>query len=149
MDVLVKRYEFNKYSTFSKIYVDGVFCCDGLELYDAGLDSNSTEDEVTKTKQVQKCCIPYGVYKITLTYSNSFGRFLPLINGVTGFVGVRIHEGNTVKSTRGCILVGKRDKYSLLNTRKTVDGLTERIKKSLDNKDEVYIKIEREENFPC
>lgn len=50
--------------------------------------------------------ITAGRYEVTLTWSNRFGRVLPLLLGVEEFEGVRIHAGNTAEDTTGCILVG-------------------------------------------
>lgn len=48
-----------------------------------------------------------GVYRLALSRSPKFGRLLPLLVGVPGMTGVRIHRGNTVADTRGCILPGR------------------------------------------
>lgn len=48
-----------------------------------------------------------GVYRLALSRSPKFGRLLPLLVGVPGMSGVRIHRGNTVADTRGCILPGR------------------------------------------
>lgn len=50
--------------------------------------------------------IPKGTYNLILTYSPRFHRSLPLITPVQGHSGVRIHCGNTLLDTHGCILVG-------------------------------------------
>lgn len=50
-------------------------------------------------------CIPTGVYDVTLSQSKNFGpcyRFSSVLNRS----GILIHAGNTIKDTRGCILVG-------------------------------------------
>ena len=36
-----------------------------------------------------------------------FQKLMPLIEGVPGFTGVRIHGGNTHLNTEGCPLLGK------------------------------------------
>lgn len=48
-----------------------------------------------------------GVYRVALSRSPKFGRLLPILMGVPGMTGVRIHRGNTVADTRGCILPGR------------------------------------------
>ena len=50
--------------------------------------------------------IPAGRYKVALTWSRRFNQVMPLLLNVAGFVGIRIHWGNTAKDTDGCILVG-------------------------------------------
>lgn len=62
--------------------------------------------------------IPEGVYTVSLTWSPRFNCNLPLINGIKGHEGVRIHSGNTSSDTTGCILVGlSGDTYSLYRSR--------------------------------
>ena len=61
--------------------------------------------------------IPAGCYRLRLTYSPTFRELLPLLDGVLGYArqphngirrtGIRIHAGNTIADSRGCILVGK------------------------------------------
>ena len=74
---------------FGQLYVDGTFFCDTLENTDYA--------------------IPTGFYRLRVTMSPRFKIFLPIIDGVIGRSGIRIHAGNTIQDTEGCILVGKAD----------------------------------------
>lgn len=57
--------------------------------------------------------IPEGVYNIENSKSPKFKRELPLVYNKTvkASRGVRIHVGNTVASSSGCILVGMGRNY--------------------------------------
>lgn len=50
--------------------------------------------------------IPAGRYRVTLENSPRFGIDTLTIHDVPGFVGVRMHAGNTVADTEGCPLLG-------------------------------------------
>lgn len=52
--------------------------------------------------------IPVGQYDIDLTYSPKFKKKLPLVHSksVSERRGIRIHGGNTINDTEGCILIG-------------------------------------------
>ena len=64
--------------------------------------------------------IPAGCYRLRLTHSPTFGEILPILDGVLGYArqphngirrtGIRIHAGNTIADSRGCILVGYADR---------------------------------------
>ena len=61
---------------------------------------------VSEWKIKGQTAIPAGTYDVELTFSNRFQRILPVLIGVEGFEGIRIHCGNTDVDTEGCILVG-------------------------------------------
>lgn len=95
------RYASYSYGTFGTLYVP------------VG-DSFVTFD----TLEPHKPIINPGTYPVTLTYSPKFNRTLPLINNVVGHSGVRIHSGNTVNDTIGCILIGSdRESNHLVSSR--------------------------------
>lgn len=72
-----------------------------------------------------------GTYNLKVTYSPKFKCDLPLITGATVGPerGMRIHSGNTLKDSSGCILVGDTiqidsdGNIKILNSRKTLEKL--------------------------
>lgn len=58
--------------------------------------------------------IPAGLYKLSNSKSPKFKRELPLVynDKVPATRGIRIHVGNSVKDSNGCILVGMGQNYS-------------------------------------
>ena len=54
--------------------------------------------------------IPAGTYEVRNTYSPKFRKDLPLLIGVPGRDGIRIHTGNKPEHSLGCILVGAAGK---------------------------------------
>lgn len=93
--VEVKRTFKGTEYTIGKLYIDGAYFCDTLE-------------DVVRTgeKIAGKTAIPAGTYKVKMTWSPRFKRYLPEILNVPNFSGVRIHAGNSALDTEGCILLG-------------------------------------------
>jgi hypothetical protein len=64
--------------------------------------------EIKAVKVYGETCIPYGTYKVELSYSPKFKKIMPAILDVKGFTGVRIHNGVDKNSTLGCVIIGKK-----------------------------------------
>lgn len=139
MLITLKRIYKGEGYTIGKLYIDGAYICDTLEDKDRGLTSAMTEAEIAKIKVYGQTAIPTGEYKVTMTMSSRFKKVLPLLNGVKGYSGVRIHSGNTAKDTEGCILCGKNtEKGKVTNSRYWTDIVIAKIKSA---KSEVRIRI--------
>ena len=124
MKIKLVRIAFKETYTIGKLYVDGVYECDVIEDKDRGLDDSMTVNEILKRKIKGQTAIPTGHYNIEITYSPKYKRMMPLLIGVKGFSGIRIHSGNTSKDTEGCLLVGKNKKVGMvLESRDTYQGL--------------------------
>ena len=94
-------------AVLGSLYVGGIKVCDTLE---------------NKAK-----LIPCGEYNLNVSKSPKFGRMLPLVynDEVPMHRGIRIHVGNSVKDTTGCVLVGfERNGDRLVNSRNAESAVT-------------------------
>lgn len=130
MELLLKR-DPNPDYTIGKLFIDGVYECFILE------------DPIREKKIYGQTAIPAGRYKIVITYSEKFKRNLPLLLNVPNYEGVRIHSGNDVDDTEGCLLTGQyrsKNGKQVLNSRMAFEPLFEKLVKAL-KKEEVWITI--------
>ena len=114
MNLKLVRIAFKDTYTIGKLYVDGVYFSNTIEDKDRGLDDSMTVREILNKKVKGETAIPTGHYNIEITYSPKYKRMMPLLIGVKGFSGIRIHSGNTSKDTEGCLLVGKNTKVGMV-----------------------------------
>lgn len=127
--------------TIGKLYIDGVYFCDTIEDKDRGLDDSMEESVIKERKVYGETAIPMGTYKVEITYSPKFKKNLPLLIGVKGFEGIRIHSGNTAKDSLGCIIVGKNKKVGMvLDSRST---MTKLLKVLTSTKENIWLTIRR------
>jgi len=96
MKLTLQRQILTEKSTIGLLYIDDIFQCYTLE------------DVVRKPgiKIPGVTAIPYGTYEVIIDYSKRFVRNMPHVLKVPMFEGIRIHQGNTVSDTEGCILLG-------------------------------------------
>lgn len=75
-------------AVLGKLFINGAFICYTLE--------NAAK------------LVPIGLYAVEVSQSPKFKRKLPLVwnANVPANRGIRIHVGNTVKASSGCVLVG-------------------------------------------
>lgn len=135
LKIVLKRDFFTPESTTGVLSIDGVFQCFVLEDVDRKLEADGA-------KIYGQTAIPRGIYPITVTYSPHFQKPLPLLSGVSGFDGIRIHCGNSAVDTEGCLLVGTaRGPNRIGGSRIAFDALFTKIKAALDRKEKVTLEI--------
>jgi hypothetical protein len=71
----------------------------------AGKENNSDNTQTTKN---ESSCILAGIYPCIITYSNRFKKLLYLVKNTLGRKGVRLHSGNSIDDSQGCILPCER-----------------------------------------
>ena len=107
MNITLNRIAKKSKYTIGKLYIDGEYFCDTIEDADRGLTQTMTDAQIKSKKVYGQTAIPTGTYRVIISYSNKFKRQMPLLLNVPGFLGIRIHSGNTEKDTEGCLIVGK------------------------------------------
>ena len=86
--------------------------------------------------------IPEGSYRVLVTLSPRFKEWLPYVQGVPGFEGIRIHAGNYPDDTQGCILVGENKvKGMVVNSRIWLTRLMKRIQAAENQGEGIWITI--------
>ena len=139
---LIRIYKGEDY-TIGQLYINGEYFCDTLE--DKVRVLNEYEDKV-----YGETAIPYGRYKVIISYSNHFKKKMPELLNVEFFKGIRIHSGNHKDHTDGCILVGEcRDVEEgyIYNSRKAYNKLFKILQDTINSKhEEVYITITENHN---
>lgn len=85
-----------------------VYFCDTLEDAVRERIQDSSFYWNTAFKIDHETAIPSGTYEIVVDFSNRFQKEMCHILNVPDFTGIRIHSGETIADTDGCLLVGFR-----------------------------------------
>lgn len=132
MEIIVKRFEFDKDYTISRVFINGEFICYAIE------------DEIRERKVKGETAIPYGTYNIGIRYSPRFGPNMLWVKNVPGFEYILIHTGNTDDDTEGCLILGMRigqlnGKRAVLDSKAAYNKFYPLVKASLDKQEHVQI----------
>ena len=118
MKLVLDREQRDEDVTIGSLSLNGAFECYVLE------------DPVRPdgVKIYGETAIPAGRYAVDITFSPRFKVQMPLLLNVDGYLGVRIHPGNTADDTEGCLLVGMDRKLkSIGRSRLAYNALFEKL----------------------
>lgn len=128
------------HATISPLKIDGKYFSDILE----DEVREITGRPVSEWKVPGNTAIPAGRYKIIINMSAKFKKLLPLLIGVPGFEGIRIHSGRDIESTEGCLIPGHKTNDNLVTDSFSIkEKLQAKIQTAIDSGEEVYINIVR------
>lgn len=114
----LRRDVFGRASTLGALYWQGRPFGWACEDEDRGLAQDMAPAEIAALKVRAETAIPVGLYHVQTTWSPRYRRLMPLVLGVPGFQGIRIHGGNRATDTAGCILPGlSRDSTAMTVSR--------------------------------
>lgn len=138
---LIRKYYQAKY-TIGRLYVNNRFFSDCLEPPSLHLTERSALGTILIAKYKGYRAIPTGRYRILITRSRRFGRWLPLLMNVKGFEGIRIHPGNKPEDTRGCILLGfNHRKGYVLDSTRCVLTLVKMMTEAMEKGEKVFVEV--------
>ena len=151
-----KAYTIGRLSIVERIddaYLAGskeTYFCDTLEPTALELKTTVSKETVLrspkKAESLKPFAIPEGRYAVVISWSPKFRMWLPILLGGPEFnkqwQGIRIHAGNTVKDTQGCIIVGRNQIVGqVLESRKWLYELKQKIVEAKAKGEAVWLTV--------
>ena len=143
MEIVLERKYRNATSTEGNLYINGSWFCHTIE----DVVRARPGEWKMELKVYAKTAIPYGRYRVMVTYSPKFKRLLTAILDVPDFVGIRIHSGTSENSSAGCLIISyksddgpKGDRNRLVKDNRAMDDLCNLVL-AAQKKEKVFIEI--------
>ena len=134
MEITLTRTAKQADYTIGRLMANGQYLCDTME--------PTWRDLRNEGKVYGRTAIPEGTYRVFITKSIKFRKWLPQLWQVPGFEGIRIHAGNYPRDTQGCILVGwNKQRGMLIGSRAALMLVINEITAALARNEAVWIKI--------
>jgi len=139
MILTLKREPSENGRTFGKLFAE-----DGHKIaWSLEDEIRETDEPVEKWKVPGSTAIPQGVYRLSLKFSPRFGVDTMTIHDVPGFTHIRIHAGNTVLDSSGCILLGMQTTpIGLAESKPAITLAREFVRRAQDDGETVWIDIQ-------
>lgn len=119
------RHTFGPTSTVGTLYLRGEAVCFTLE--------DADRLALGFKKVYAQTAIPAGTFDLRLSMSSRFRKIMPEVMGVPQFTGIRIHSGNFVKDTAGCILPGRQASLGVVHfSREAYETVLDLIEEEID-----------------
>ncbi len=106
MVITIKRKIKTGISCIGELWVNDRFECWTAEAPDRELHQHFPLAEITRRKLLMQTAIPTGRYQVTLSWSDRWKMYMPLVMEVPGFANVRLYADNVAATTDGCIRLG-------------------------------------------
>jgi len=143
---ILRRY-FKPTYTIGRFSADGNILCDTIEdpvreLNDINHDGDFNDP--SEGKIYGRTAIPYGRYPVGFSYSQKLKRYLPIIQNVPGFTGIRIHGLKNAEWSEGCPGVGENKKPGeLINYEDWEKIISNMVRDAIESGKKVWITIKK------
>lgn len=127
MELTLQRTWHKNLYIIGRLYVNNTLLCNTLE---------------PSRTRLPYPAIPEGRYEVKVQWSRKFSAHRPFLQDVPRRSGIMIHEGNSVKDTLGCILLGDNTmKGMVLNSRLRCRQLRDALSFALLRQEPIFITI--------